>query len=223
MSSLQRRFHGGGVSPLILLMLLLAGSALGEPKSVDPIRVSFSGDTVRASEVTRGGNVIVFACTIGRYSGMQKLDRHVQVVRDADSDGEISLTVEKLSDLASVWAIVDFDTGRYALAAPPGLELRTMNIPEHGWRGGREHFDLRRNYLEVLVVRPGVGAWTLSLAEGESSDDDGQLNAVLRTRLSRMQRLHGDDAAPQPPVILPHDLLLIIDPRELDSFVAEAP
>lgn len=223
MSIPRKQLHKSGAPIFALLTLFMAGWALGQPKTGDPIRVSFSGDTVHASEVSRGGDVIVFACTIGRYSGMQKLGRHREVVRDADGDGEISLTVDKLSDLASVWAVVDFETGRYALAAPPGLQLRVMEIPEHGWRGGREHFELRRNYLEVLVVRPGVGAWTQSLSEGGSNDDDGQLNAVLRTRLAGMQRLHGDDAAPRPPVIVPRDLLLIIDPHELDYLVAEAP
>lgn len=222
MFALRKRFYGSGAPILTLLTLLLTASAPGAPKTGEPIRVSFDGTTVRAADVSRGGDVIVFACTQGRYSGMRKLGRHLEVVRDTDGDGQVSLTVENLSAMASVWAIVDFDTGRYAFATPGGLAPRAMNVPEHGWRGGGEHFDLRRNYLEVLVVRPGAGAWTQSLAEGESSDGDGQLNTVLRTKLARMQRLHGADAAPAPPVIVPRDLLLIIDPHELDYFVSEA-
>ena len=222
MFALRKRFYGSGALILTLLTLLLTGSALGAPKAGDPIRVSFDGDTVRAADVSSGGDVIVFACTIGRYSGMRKLGRHVEVVRDADGDGVVSLTIQNLSEVASVWAIVDFDTGRYALAAPGGFAPRAMDIPEHGWRGGSEHFELRRNYLEMLVVRPGVGAWTQSLSEGGSNDDDRQLNTVLRMRLANMQRLHGHDGPPRPPVIVPRDLLLIIDPHELDYFASEA-
>jgi hypothetical protein len=210
------RFAGGWLV-LLLLVLALAGPAFAS----EPIQISFSAQTIKASGITEGGDAILFACTIGRYSGMQKIGRHAEVISDADGDGEVTFTVAGLP-LGAVWAVVDFTTGRHAVAAPPGLDLRPMEVPAHGWRAGPGHFDLRRDYLEVLVVRPGAGAWTLSVAEGGSNDDDGALNTVVRTRLERMRRLHGPDAVPRPPIVVPRDLLLIVDPHELDFFVWEA-
>jgi hypothetical protein len=206
---------------LIALVPLLTTRFVSAESSEAPVQISFGELAVQASGITRGGDAIVFAATIGRYSGMQKLGRHAKVVADDDSDGAITLTVDELP-VPSVWAVVDLQSGRYAVAAPAGFALRTMDLPSHGWRGGLQRVDFRRDYLEVLVVRPGAGAWTLRVSEGGANDDDGALNAVLRTRLARMQRLYGEDAAPRPPVVIPKDLLLIIDPHELDYFVVEA-
>ena len=207
---------------LALLFLLLSTTSLafGAEKADGSIQISFTESAMRASGVSQGGDAIVFACTIGRYSGFQKLGRHAEVIHDADRDGAIELTIAKPT-ISSLWVVVDFTTGAYAVAAPPGLEVRSMNVPEHGWKKGREHFDLRRDYLEVLVVRPGEGAWTLSASEGGANDDDGNLNSVLRARLASMQRLHGADTAPRPPVIVPKDLLVVIDPHYLDYFASE--
>ena len=206
---------------LLLLALVAAGSTFGaEPGAANTIEITFSDRTIHASGISRGGDAIIFASIIGRHSGLQKLGRYREVVGDSDGDGEVTLTVPDLP-VVSLWAVVDFTTGAHAVAAPPGFDPHPMELPAHGWRGGLEHFDLRRDYLEVLVVRPGAGAWMLSAAEGGSNDDDRALNAVLRTRLTRMQRLHGD-AAPRPPVVVPRDLLLIVDPHTLDFFVGEA-
>lgn len=185
------------------------------------VRISFSAETVRVEGVTSGGDVVIFAATLSQSGGMQTIGRRAEVIADSDGDGAVALTVSAIPT-ASVWAAVDFTTGRHSIAAPQGFPLRRMDIPEHGWRRGLEHFELRRGYLEVLVVRPGAGAWTLRAAEGGSNDDDGALNATLRTRLSKMHRLHGPDTTPRPPVIVPKDFLLVIDPHELDFFTSEA-
>lgn len=210
-----------GGRPFLTLVAVLAARLVCAQPTQTAVQISFADLAVHATGITRGGDAVVFAATIGRYSGMQKLGRHARVITDDDSDGAVTLSVDELP-AASVWAVVDLQSGAYSVAAPPGFSLRTMDIPVHGWRGGLEHIDIRRDYLEVLVVRPGRGAWTLRAAEGGSNDDDGSVNAVLRTRLSRMQRIYGPDAVARPPVITPRDLLLIIDPHELDYFVAEA-
>jgi hypothetical protein len=176
--------------------------------AADRVQISFGDLAVHATGITKGGAAVVFAATIGRYSGMQKLGRHAKIVADDDADGSIALTVDELP-VTSVWAVVDLRSGGYAVAAPAGFALRRMNLPTHGWRGGLQHVDFRGDYLEVLVVRPGVGVWTLRASEGGTNDGDGALNTVLRTRLAQMQHLYGADPKPRPPVIIPRDVLLM--------------
>jgi hypothetical protein len=82
--------------------------------------------------------------------------------------------------------------------------------------------DFERDDLEVLLVRPGVGAWTLRVADGGANDGDGILNMNLRTTLERMERLYGADPVPHPARVQVKDLLILIDPHRLDYFVKEA-
>lgn len=207
----------------LLALLLFLGSRSGSAQPARAaVQISFGELAVRASGITPGGDAVVFAATIGRYSGMRKLGRHATVVADDDGDGSITWNVEELP-VQSVWVVVDMQSGSYAVAAPAAFTAKKIDLPDHGWRGGLQHLDVRRDYLEVLVVRPGEGAWTLRASEGGANDDDGAVNSVLRTRLSRMQRLYGEDTAPRPPVIVPRDLVVLIDPHALDYFVAEAP
>lgn len=207
---------------LSLLALFLAQSVHGaEPDAANSIRIAFSGETFHASGITPGGEAIVFVCTVGRSGGMRRLGRRAEVVSDVDRDGEIALAVGNAS-LASLWTVVDFTTGRSAVATPSGFEPEAIELHDQGWRGGGDHFELRRRHVEVLVVRPGEGAWMASPVEGGPNDGDGALNAILRTKLTSMRRMHGSDEAPRPPVVIPKDVLVVVDPRSFAFFVSEA-
>lgn len=191
------------------------------------ILISFSSEQVRATGITPGGDAVVFGCLIGRYSGLPLIQRHAEIVRDDDKNGEIVLNVERLP-ATSVWVIVDFSSGRYQVAAPENPVPRSaspkeMSLDEEKWKEGVEPPFLRRDYLEWLVVRPGAGAWAMSIAEGGSRDGDGLHNARLKLDLGALESLTVDGKKKAKPVsVKAKDVLVLIDPYTLDFVVRGA-
>jgi hypothetical protein len=214
---------------VFLFALLWTGFAAPNANAADdapaPVVVSFSGTTVHASGITSGREAIVFGCTIDLYSGMRSLRRRAEIVRDTDADGAVDLPLSTLP-VVSVWAVVDLESGRYALATPPGFTAPVHELPDDVWKSDTTFLDVERDYLEILIVRPGStphsGAWTLMASEGGSNDGDDKLNKKLRMTMDRLKHLHGAAATPQPGKVQKKDLVIAIDPHELDAFVKEA-
>ncbi|MCI0478939.1 hypothetical protein L0Y59_00125, partial [Candidatus Uhrbacteria bacterium] len=183
-----------------------AGAADAPPV---PVVVSFSGTTVHASGITSGREAIIFGCTIDRFSSMRRLRRRAEVVRDTDADGAVDLPLSTLP-VVSVWAVVDLESGRYALATPPGFAAPVHELSDDVWKSDELFLDIERDFLEILVVRPGSGphsgAWTLMASEGGSNDGDDHLNKRLRMTMARLKHLHGADATPQPGKVQKKDL-----------------
>lgn len=185
-----------------------------------PPSITFSAGALHATNITVGGEVVIFAALIDRYRGLPSLARHLEVVGDADGDGAITFTPRVMPE-SSVWAVVDFASGRYAISSPAGDDVKLTNLTQDAWRTGSSDLELRRDYLEVLVVRPGVGVWSSRAAEGGANDHDGSRNTVLRTRLAQMTPLVGT-AMPQPPVVIPRDVMIAFDPHSLEVFARGA-
>ena len=62
-----------------------------------------------------------------------------------------------------------------------------------------------RGYVEVLVVRPGEGAWAATVGDGGEGDDDGAYDGRLRASLAGMRGV-GEKPAEPPQRFNPRDL-----------------
>jgi hypothetical protein len=191
------------------------------PNSPATVSITISGNLIEATGITAGQDAIVFGCAIGKYSGLPEIVRQAVVVHDSDGDGAISLVLPNVP-VTSVWAVVDYSSGRYAIGTPSGFTAKVAEISDHDWKKDTSQIDVTREWVEVLLVRPGGGAWTLRAGEGSANDADGASNRNLRAALSRMQFLHGDPSQAAPEKAKSKDLLIIIDPHELDVLVKEA-
>jgi hypothetical protein len=123
-----------------------------------------------------------------------------------------------------VWAVADLASGDFDAAAPAGFRLRRVN-----WRGrglerrhdGRDAVEDRRSLLELLIVRPKVGAWALRVGDGDSSDGDGAIDGRLQAVVDQMQPL---DGGPQPPSELQgDDLVVALDPSAMEITLVKVP
>lgn len=180
--------------------------------------IVFAAGSIRASGITPGAEVVWFGRSVVYQGGIPRLTRHFETVRDDDRDGVVTWKID-VPEL-SVWTVIDFSNGAFAVASAPGFELRTIDLPRVVWRGGTTHVDLSRDHLDFLLVRPRVGVWTLRAFEGGRLDADGRRDATLRGQLAMMRAAEG--SAPPPPTATPRDVLVIIDPRALDVFARSA-
>lgn len=209
------------VRATLLLALMVPAVAFSSVSANDAVlNVQINANQVIASGVTRGGEVVFFGRTVRWQGGVRHLGRHAVVLTDEDRDGVVTLTLDEVLPRASAFVVVDFDSGAFVLASPAGFTPKQIELPSLVWRGGVSYIDLRREYLDVLFVRPRVGVWRAEMRQGGARDADGSNDANLRAALASMPPLLG--TSQPPPTATRRDVIAIIDPRRLDVFVRNA-
>ncbi len=153
------------------------------PVCAAPFRVTLEEDAVVISGATPKSQAVLLGVTreIGE-DDYPTAKRHLEVLTDEDGDGAIRYPLEGGIPGRSVFAAVDLTSGDHDAAAPQALGARRVN-----WRGrgprrrndGRDAVEDQRKLLELLVVRPQVGAWTLRVRDGGESDGDGRIDGRL--------------------------------------------
>jgi len=186
----------------------------------ETLSIAFGNDQVSVSGASRNHEVILFGIGIGQHGRASLLTREAQALADDDGDGRVEFAVRHLPQ-RSVWVAVDLEDGAYTIRTPDGAPPRTLVLPVNAWRSNREHVDVSRPWLEVLLVRRRVGAWTLRMADGGANDADQRHDGVAHLRLDRMERLAGEDTK-GPRFAVPKDLMVMVDPHTLECFVSEA-
>jgi hypothetical protein len=141
---------------------------------------------------------------------------HPQGAATADAQGGVTVPLDRPVAPLSVWVAVDVTTGAYALVAPAGSAVRQVDPPPGAFRAGTpsDLFADRHNLVEALLVRPGQGAWQLSVGDGGAADEDGQGDGQVRFSLDHLRPLAAAPAAPAKALAL--DLLVILDVERLE-------
>lgn len=195
------------------------------PVGAASFKVTLEADAVLISGATPKGQIVLLG--VARKIGEDDFPvvrRHLEVLADDDGDGAIRYPVEEGVPLRSLWAVADLTSGDHDAAAPERFGLRRVN-----WRGrglqrrpdGKDAIEDRRPRLELLVVRPQVGAWTLRVNDGDASDGDGIIDGRLEGVLDRMTPLA---ASPQAPSVFQRDdLVLALDPAALEITLVKVP
>jgi len=138
----------------------------------------------------------------------------------ADSTGTVRFEVAAGVPTRSVWFAVDAQTRDYAAGSPsPALIRPSLNTPgiRSGVDAGNDALDLDRRLMDILVVRPGAGAWIGSCGRNSMKD-------LNRGKSGAMQLSAGGmDAAPKstgrPTTFRPSDLIVAVDSETLEYFI----
>jgi hypothetical protein len=207
----------------LLPMIAIAAVAQQPPGPPAPA-ISFEKNAVVVAGITSKGQAVLFG--VAREiaeDDVATLVRRSQVLTDDDGDGTVRLDLGKEVPFRSVWVAVDLATGQFTTAAPEGYPLRLV-----GWQGsGIERGAARsdrvedvRTFAEILLVRPGVGAWQITVGDGSSSDDDGAADGQIAAALDRMTAVAGTAAPPSR--FDPTDVVVLIDPNRMELTVVQA-
>lgn len=202
---------------LTLLVSLWSVAAWSAPPSHTPPAIGFNGSGVAITGLAPGGPAIVFSVDRGHRGAMEGYTRHDYRLSAADAAGNARVILPSVPQI-SLWCVVDLTTGAYATAAPAGYAMRRLPFPANALRGASNaqlnRLRLKDEFLEVLWVRPGVGAWRASVGDGGLSDEDHAVDGHLSIVPKQMEPI---GAAPPPPGhYLPNDTFILINPITME-------
>jgi len=206
-----------------LAAFLLVPVFLTAQTPVPPV-ITFEEEAVAASGVTARGRVVWFSVAREIAESAATIVRREAILEDEDGDGAVRFELDRAVPQRSIWVAVDLATGAWAAAGPEGYPLQRVDPPGLAARRGEgdaaDWVEDTRGYVELMVVRPEVGAWGLAAGDGGSSDGDGAADGRLTVLLDRL-RGTGLEATAAPERFDPQDLIFVIDPNEMDFAVRQ--
>ena len=209
------------VSFVLSVLIVLAVPSLYAADGLKPHEnapvLSFDGQTVKASNVTPGGQVVFFAVGRVPFGWGSDIVRWAQAVSDEDRDGTVTFDAGQAVPCKSIWVAAEVQNAHFTVASPPECHLRRAPLDKKSLRkngkGELELFFHERPYLDLLYVHPGQGAWVVSAADSYDTDADGESNGVTAIALSKARSLSGD----APPKNFGHGgVVVAIDLYKLD-------
>ncbi|HEY0781753.1 MAG TPA: hypothetical protein VGE98_04800 [Thermoanaerobaculia bacterium] len=144
----------------------------------------------------------------------------------ADAQGGSRFELDHDLPFKSVWVAIDLTSGAMVAATPPGFPLQQV-APATGevvdsFAGLPDGVQESRAAIEILVARPGVGAWGLSVARGGTGDANaGGSGSTLRASLSSLTAV--GTSPPAPTSYAPSDVVVVIDPDTLEIVFSQIP
>ncbi len=200
---------------VLLLVSTVAPGAIAQPVA------SAEQGTVVVSGVSAGGEVVLFGVSREYIEFANRFRHWKRVEVDVDRDGKVVVDLGAPLPVPSVWVAVDVATGQLALLRCPDDPPRgVQSFPDVALRpeGGRvTALVLEVESLDLLVVRPGVGAWRHGAVEGPH---ERTAEGLLRIPFARLPRLTG--TAEGPGELRPGDVLVGIEPWSLVVFLRNA-
>lgn len=204
---------------LLLLLIALTPAAFAQSA---PLALQVGENSVQVSNVTPGGDVVLFSCAKFVRNGQGMNDPRPRLLHDDDGDGVV--TLPGAVPYVSVWVAIDYRSGAMATGAREGFPLYVEPIAPELFRKDAEDqiaaLEKRILRLMLLVVRPKQGAWALRAREGGSADRDKEANGRLLMAFEDATPLEeGKEKAPKH--LKAGDVVVAIDLGHLDVFVGE--
>jgi hypothetical protein len=166
-----------------------------------------------ASGLTQNGSVVWFVCTADDANGIRRLKTQ-QAIAKADAGGVNAFSVNAQRLRRSLWVVADLVTGDVSVASPERPRQRSGIFVTGNPQSGIKKIDAAVEYLEVLLVRPGDGAWVTSLMDGGLGDDDRARDGRLRLDFDDLYPIApGTDELPKN--LRKSDIVILVEPSSL--------
>ncbi len=206
---------------MIVLCLALTASARAVENAAPQLEITAT--TITARGITPGGTAVIVGSGRQQSGPRWGITRRQYLRADTDQDGVITLP-QTASTAFIAWAVVDLVTGRHSVAVGPGTTLRRVDLArsiKRGPDGIGTSIATGHEFVEVLWVRPGIGAWAASVGDGGQADADRTPDGRTSCDLQTMRPIGKSPAAPRH--MLPGDTVVIIDPFTTEIFATGAP
>lgn len=200
---------------LSVLVMARSGTAAAATEDSRTLRVSFESMAIVVEGVTPRGQVVLFG--VERRSEMYSTTTvEVSVTIDSDQRGMARHELQRSISPHSIYVAVDSVRGDFVAVSPDGTVL---NVPPATGIGMKDKeglefdaFEMESHWIQAICVRPGHGAWWLSLMD-DSASDENPVGGKVQIGASRMKAL--GHAEPSPGKFRPRDVLVAIDPYKL--------
>lgn len=213
---------GRGMRDVFLLISFLVSPAVLQAANAAPPAIAVGETSVVVTDLAPGATIALFGGAREANGGMQLLRWRVPL-EDADRDGAVELKLNRIIPRDSVWIAVDTDTGATAVAVPARSRFRQITFPEvvlpKGPDAKIERYVTGRRMVDLLVVRPHVGAWMAAAADGHDSDGDGRHDGRTTIVFADIRNLAGH--APAPRHLTSRDVVVAVDVRRMEYYLTE--
>ena len=182
--------------------------------------LSFSIESVAAHGFTPGTPVVWFGAAI-ESTGYEIRARRINALATADATGTVVHEVDGGIVARSVWIAVDLTSGRYATGIPVGSPGNVKHVAETDYLTNLRLLwpPNRAISVDVLLARPGGGAWTSTAADGGRDDHDARLDGRILFVPASFKSV--SNAGLPPTAFVPGDLIVAVHPFELEMFIVE--
>jgi hypothetical protein len=157
------------------------------------LTVTISGTSIEAAGATPGGTVIFLGVQRRPIPGAARVGTWAEASHDEDNDGVVSLALEEAPPLKSAWAAMDLSTGRTGTVVgsgfTPDIQLPGAGGFELDPNSGEILLRLDRAILQILIIRPTLGAWATRAYDGGRGDVDQDEDGTLRFSFSSVDPL----------------------------------
>jgi hypothetical protein len=188
---------------------------------VEP-RITLLDTRVVVANVTPGETVLLFGAA-QEIGYTVQLSRWQRAIADDDRDGAVEFELPGPIPTDSIWIVVDGASGAVASTSPAESRFRRIDFPSgvlpKNPDGALERFVTGRQMIDLLIVRPHVGAWRTYAADGHGSDADGRQDGRTTISFSAAVSLTGRAAAPRH--LTPRDIVIAVDVRRLEYYTTE--
>ena len=189
--------------------------ALCAPASFAQLTVTVRNTGVRACGFAPDAKVVLWGV---EWEARDWAPRFTTLAVNREVNGEGCARLRRTVPPVAVWVAVDLGTGEAAAAAnsnwSPRLALVNMDrsaladLPDGGGLG----LVVKGEDAEVLLVRPGEGAWYGSVADGGSFDHDKERDGFVLVSSADLRPIAGD-RTPAPANLQSGDVLIATPAR----------
>lgn len=195
------------------------GSAVTITNAQDPLAITFAEKKLTVTNATPAGRVLLLAVDRQPAVFLFAYAHYALVTEEKGSKGTVSFDLGANPGTSSVWIVADLPTGRTAVARPSGSPYQELALPLRRGTNSGATFETPGSVLDIVVLRPGIGAWFRSAGDGAAGDAGPKADRKITFDVSALEPFFGTSAAAGD--LHPHDLVIGIDEDTQKYFVTE--
>jgi hypothetical protein len=201
--------------------MLLASWAAVSIAATQPT-ISLTETQVVATGLTPGGKLAWLGVAREREGWTTRVTQWQDANAVADSAGRAVLDLGRAVPVKSIWVVVDMTTGAFAADAPPAYPWAVeTDFPTAGATFASDRASIvslqdDKQQLEVLVVRPKVGAWRATIRHDDPGSRDSAGVLLTPSDLAPWGK-----APSSPGLLVPGDVIVGIDPDGFTYFARQ--
>ena len=197
------------------VFVLLLGLATNAIEAQNTLSLSFGAHQVVAMNADTNSTIVFFGEQIEPRTFSASYFHGVDLI--PVTAGSATFDIQRPIPRTAVWIAVDMTSGKTAVGLPPGSPaveyVPDPDTVKHNFTGNISKLDLPFLVADVLLVRPGEGAWRVTVADGSSTDGDHLQNGRVSVTLETLALTEKDKKPPK--ALKKGDVLVIIAPRTL--------